>query len=707
MKIVFSAEDLAGEGLASADELKSIKTRFQEGVTSTFLLRPKDSRDQFSAEELCQIRSWFSVMRVSEPELKMAMSTFDFKWPVALTESKTQYRNVLDLNCEKKILNTPLELVQQQLNTSPFGLALDRGSRLSLVFQFVFYDSETSRFGSFDPERLASIRKSVYDELLPLLKESEVHWIGPADYQWYVLEGFKYSKWVNLGMMLLILLGMRFFLGTWKSGFIYCSSVIVTAMWVFGLKGLVGSSFDILSTGLLLMIGISSLEDFIFVSGEMMKGRTWQASSRKILTAGFFTSLSTIVGFLALCVSDMEAIQRMGLWSAIGALIEWLVLFIALPAFLKTISYKKVWVQKNARFDRFTGITGFSWPRPLAWLACSVFPLGLLLMDRLDYNEAPYKVFPEGQEFRESVNHLKKNKEWLGVTSLLFDQPLKPQEAQAVIQKIQADPWINDFVVAIESSQSIVNWLESQKALPTEVAQVQFNISNLRDVYVDDQDFQRALVYVRETSVADVRTLTEKVKSICRDLCHLGGEVVAYADFSGKVVHKSLIDSLGASLVLVSLVILFIALAVDQVRMIFPLLLSAFWGPFLMISLLGAFHATIDFWKSIFASILVGLAGDNAIHYLEGSRHRSLHSGIEDRGASSILTALMMSTTALVYLGSYFSSPRVFGLILWAGVLASLVGELWLLNSLLTSKVTDIKEEVSRGQVVTNSTGRV
>ncbi len=686
MKIIFSAEDLAGDNIPSVDELKDIKERYREGVTSNFILRP--TQDDWLPSDLCLIRDWYSTLRVTIPEIKMTSSTFDFKWPVKIPGNRVVYRNILDLDCQQRIIHTPVETVYEQLNATPFGLAIDKKKPNSLTFQFIFNDSETSKFGSFDPNLVTYIRDSVQKNLMPKLKSVDVNWVGPADYQWYLLEGFKFARWVNFGMMILVLFSLRIFLGTWRSGLIYCSTLFITAIWVFGLKGLFNSPFDVLSTGLFLMIGISSLEDFVFISGEMMKGHSWKKSMRKILVPGCFTSFTTVIGFLSSCVSDLEAISRMGFWAAMGGLIECIVIFFFLPAALKTFSYKNKWVRANRFFDRLQSITTRTMSKRLAYGLCLVFPLGIIFMQEFNYNESPQNIFPATQEYRVSLDKMKESKNWIGTTSLLFAENVSYQEAEKILDKIKSDKWIQDFVVATESPQGIINWIEKLQVLPQNLAKTQFDIAPIKDVFVDENGLVRSLLYVKELSVDSIRTLKEKVNEICQQNCHLGGEAVAYSDFAG-LVPRSLIESLITSLFFVSLVIIYLSLAMNKEKDILQILLSCYWGPFFMIMTLGFLHTTIDFWKSIFASILVGLAGDNAIQYIEGSRHKSLNQGIEDRGASSILTACLMAATSLCYLGSYFSSPKEFGVILFVGLLASLVGELWLLNSLLTSKAKE------------------
>jgi predicted RND superfamily exporter protein len=102
-----------------------------------------------------------------------------------------------------------------------------------------------------------------------------------------------------------------------------------------------------------------------------------------------------------------------------------------------------------------------------------------------------------------------------------------------------------------------------------------------------------------------------------------------------------------------------------------------------MLILIAAFRINMDFMKCIVACVLVGLTGDNAIQYLFAARGRPLEVGIKSRGEASIQTNLFMAITSLMYLFSYFNPPKTFGLLLAAGFVIALVGDLWILNGLL------------------------
>lgn len=93
-----------------------------------------------------------------------------------------------------------------------------------------------------------------------------------------------------------------------------------------------------------------------------------------------------------------------------------------------------------------------------------------------------------------------------------------------------------------------------------------------------------------------------------------------------------------------------------------------------------------------FASVLVGLTGDNAVQFAcTGAGARE---GIARRGGASVLVAVVMALAALVFLGSMFVPPRRLGLLLAGGLLAALVGDVWIFGAVLRTAPTPRAGEV-------------
>jgi len=97
----------------------------------------------------------------------------------------------------------------------------------------------------------------------------------------------------------------------------------------------------------------------------------------------------------------------------------------------------------------------------------------------------------------------------------------------------------------------------------------------------------------------------------------------------------------------------------------------------------------VNFVTCVVVSILVGMTGDNTIQYILGSMDSDedpLMNGIKERSGGSVITTFIMMMCSTIFFFYYFEPPRVFGGLLIFGFLASLAGDLWLLQGLLPEK---------------------
>ena len=677
---------MGGEGIRTADELKNLRERYGTGATSLLLLYPPDGAFSFSPEQLCQIRHWYSVMRATETELQKTTSTFDIKWPQG-NESRSYYDNVLLLNCDHLPQESDLRRMKANLDSSPWAYVKEKSDRLPLLFSFTFKDSESPKFGSFDPHNLDSLKESFQNDLSPLISGSHSYWVGPADYQWYVQKGLKLASFINLGMLLFLLLAIRLNYGTWGSGGLFVVTLAMSGIWVLGFKSLMHSPIDVMSSGLFLMIALSTLEDFTFLSVEQMNGRSWQKSIRTMLVPSFFTSLTTIVGFLSLCTSDLALIRRFGLWSAVGALLEWVMLFCFLPCVLKLRKKRSAWVSEanSVTFKSFNRLNAKALPRRWAWLCMLIYPLSIYAVFHLNLNDTLYDIFPARHNFTQGLHQLSASKGWTASVALLGDVPLPQGEFDGIISSITLDAELKNDVVAAEGSTAIIDWLAAQKTESRDSIVSDFHDAGLFSDWIDDGDLQRATLYVREISVDSLQKIKKRVDILCGGRCHLGGDLVAFSDFA-SLIPKTLVESMGTSLILVSLILAFLTLGLGKKEYLGKILLTSFWGPLAMPVLIGLFRIPMDVLQCIVASILVGLTGDNAVQYLFASHGKNITHGIKARGVASVQTSVMMAVVALFYLFSYFRPPKIFGLILASGLILSLTGDLWLFKGLIGAK---------------------
>ena len=218
------------------------------------------------------------------------------------------------------------------------------------------------------------------------------------------------------------------------------------------------------------------------------------------------------------------------------------------------------------------------------------------------------------------------------------------------------------------------------------------NLSRLRESW-GDLDFAglaapdgslRARVFVRDVELETLIDLRDFTRGFgeARGL-YPSGELIAYSEFA-QSVPRALLRSLVSCLLLVALVVGFVARA--RRVPVTPILVASAWGPAAILCVLAVSQLPVTFLTCVFAGVLVGLTGDNALQYVFARPRESVSAGAAVRGSVSIRVAVVMSLCSLVVLGSAFVASRRLGLVLGLGLIASLIGDLWILRSLLAER---------------------
>ncbi|MGE3759470.1 MAG: hypothetical protein AB7H97_17025, partial [Pseudobdellovibrionaceae bacterium] len=535
---------------------------------------------------------------------------------------------------------------------------------------------------------LKEYRAKVEKELPALVPNIRLHWIGDADYQRYIQVGLDRAQILNLVMVVLltILLGILFV--SWRTGIIFTATIIISGIWLYGAKGWMHSPFDILSNLLFLMLGVSTLEDFTFVCQEQRKGYSVLTSVRKVLIPSFYTSLTTILGFISLNASSLEMIERLGQWAAVGALLEWIFIFILLPSIWNHFFKKTLWVGLGKDLISFNWLLKKKLPRPLARMGLLIFPFACFSVFHLKIQDAPEALFPDNHPYKQDLKYLREHQGWRGFVYLVFPSTTTEDEKKLVANRM-TQPEYREVIAESESFTGIIDSLTKMYSEPDirTIVEREFKSSGYGGVYFSkEKDLERMILYIPKLEMDFIFELEKKISELCngesgKKLCYVTGKPIAFADFASKIAG-TLYESLAMSLIMVFLLILLLAAYKKRLRSFGTIMASSIFGTSVMLVGMAAFQVPINFLTSVFLSVLVGLTGDNAIHYLYSAKNKALEKGVDERADASIVTSFIMAVSSLVFLGAVFDPPRTLGILLFLGILASLFGDLWVLVGL-------------------------
>ena len=145
---------------------------------------------------------------------------------------------------------------------------------------------------------------------------------------------------------------------------------ISSIIWVFGLKGLIGSPLTLAETVMPVMLIAIGCADGIHIVSEFFKFKrrgyltkeAVSATMKELTMPVLMTSITTAIGFASLITSPGISLKNMGIFLALGTMVAWLFSFLFIPSFLSFVGNKKkngIQNNQNSNNEENVHHTGF------------------------------------------------------------------------------------------------------------------------------------------------------------------------------------------------------------------------------------------------------------------------------------------------------------------------------------------------------------
>jgi uncharacterized protein len=644
LKSLYDLSDLVDKDFNTYNSLQLLNQEFDDKNQLQLVF----TKPFWTEIELCQMRKIVTEFYLGRTDIKRLSSTFGLK---TFTENADNVKttDLIQLNCDAPTnQNKNSELLK--IKDSPWDKILNSKTTFDLVVQMGLVDNDVNgRFGDFNPEVIDDIKSEFAKKMKAANIEAPLMLSGLVPFKYHLKKGYQILQAMNLLSLVICIFIFWFFYRSMKASFIFITSVTMTTVIVYGGMAVAGHSIDMLSNALPLMLTMSCLEDFIFLCHFRSHGYNFKKTFHKIILPSFLTSLTTAIGFGSLIFSELSIIRRFGTWAAVGSMVEWVILFLIFPVAL--ILFPKLHfeiVEKKFSFFNFQISSNIT--KVFKWLAYAVIPLSVWASTQIHINDAPDKIFPKGHPIQNYIAWFKENKNWTADFSILSDQ--KNTDFQ---KKIDAVLSTNKDVIAFESPNLVQDYLVHNISKPfQDTLKKQWVESGFARRLISENNISRHIIYVKNASVESMNQINDFLNTnLCttNDLktCVTAGNAISYAEFGSRIL-KTLLDSLLVSLVLVSIVIL-IFRTVD-LKTTFYLILSSIWGPLALIVFFGVFKIPVFYVTSICASLLVGLAGDNAIQFMYFSKKINKSVNFLESAALKI-TLGMMSLCLILFISPF------------------------------------------------------
>lgn len=484
----------------------------------------------------------------------------------------------------------------------------------------------------------------------------------------------------NLVILMLMIIFMRMIYGTWRSGFFLCLTLIAANVVLYGVMGWLSLPVNILTCNLFLMTAVAATADFMFVTHAQLR-ESYRDSLLHLIKPCFLTTLTTIVGFISLNTSDITIIRQFGNAAALGALAEWAVMFLCLPAFLRSLGRETVWVdeKKAASVKLLERLERLKIPPQGMWLLMLLMLLSLPAFFHLNDQDSPVENLPTSHILRKGYEDFKRKFQWEGLVYLYFPEEVSSSQYKGVIDKLRG----SSQIFRIEDPEELaVEWTSGLPSLKQALVRRELTMSPLWRRYYSARGQLRIPLYLYEQDLWSLRELKSKVQEACASLCRLAGQRVVYLEY-GEKITRTMIESFGVSIFLVLVILGWLLKLEGKFRYFLPVAVSSLMGPLVTLTLISLFQIPVTLVTSIFLAVMVGLAGDNAIQYLLAS-DADLMSGVENRSRASIMVTLVMIAASSMFLLQTLLPMKILGLLFILGFVINLAGDLWGLKSLLS-----------------------
>lgn len=620
--------------------------------------------------ELCKLLRWSQKLTWHQG-IKNVTSLWSIRKP-KVDGDKLWYPKTMQDPCE--VAPESIVQIDTTLSQSYFRHMVSQTGTLDLVFDISFSDRDSD----------VSQMQNLMDETQAFVKENfrdvKVNFLGLASFRYYFKKIMQKDSLYSLLVVLIIFIFMRLIYGTWKSGGYLVVTLVGSNIILYGILALFGAPIDILTNNLFLMTAVSGTADFIFVSQNQLKD-TYQDSFKKLIVPCFFTTLTTVIGFLSLNTSDLNIIRRFGNGAAIGALAEWTILFLFLPALLKLLNKDKCWVNPEKAFNGkwIDKIESLSLPPKALWLLLVLMIMSVPAFFFLNDQDSPVRNLPKNHELRIGYENFQNKFSWQGQVQLYFPEIPENEMTQKILKEISALP---DIFRTENPNEMADEWTAGLPQLKQDLIRRELSMTPLWEKYYSNEGTLRIPLYLKEQDLHSLRKLRDKIDKICSGHCRLAGQRVVYLEY-GEKISKTMIESFAVSILFVIGILVYLLWITGKIQYTWPVILSSLMGPLVTLTLMSLFQIPVTLITSIFLAIMVGLAGDNAVQYVL-VQSENLASGIESRARASIMVSIVMIMGSSMFILQSLLPMKILGGLFIFGFLINLLGDLWGLKGLLT-----------------------
>lgn len=534
--------------------------------------------------------------------------------------------------------------------------------------------------------------------------------------------------------MLVIFLVLVFCFRDLRGAFVPFAAVCFTLVWTFGLMGLLNiplSMVNMIIPTLLIAVGSAYAMHImaVFFNEAPHHEKVERAVVKSLLRVSVPTllaSVTTIVSFASLILNRIATVREFAVFSCLGLLFMVIIHLTFIPAALcccrppkdgKKLRRKEAsWI---ATLLKKVVWTIQHYPKSILVTAAAISLFGCAGLLRIKVETTPISFFKDSSDIKTAFHDVHEHLAGIYPINVVLRSSREGYFAEPeALRKVED---LQDFLTkmaGVDLALSIVDLLkfeglltrnfrnkEDDYVVPSDPFGVREAIRNYRRFEAGDlvdrfvsEDFSRVNIVCRSNceSTADFMEAEKKIRPYIREhfseavdfdvtgLCIVGSH-------SAHAMTVGQIQSLGLALICIFIILstLFLSPRVGSLAMIpnlFPIIVN-----FGIMGWLGI-HLTVA--TSLVASIAIGLAVDDSIHYIFRFREQFLrdyhrreanYRTIADIGKPIVFTSIAIGLGFSILLFSNFVPTSIFGSVMIITMVSALFGDLFILPIIMQS----------------------
>ncbi|MBU1668097.1 MMPL family transporter [bacterium] len=428
----------------------------------------------------------------------------------------------------------------------------------------------------------------------------------------------------------------------------------------------------------------------------------------------FLTSVTTAIGFATLTISEVIPVLTLGIATASGAVLAFIISVVWMPAVLLLLKKPmKVQAVETTKSHKTLGYGAFivNHNKKIVLITTVVFAILAIGLFNVKVDSNTIRYFDKSVEIRKSTEFMMENLTGPMAYEIVVDSGRKDGIKDPKFMKT-VEEFYSDFQANFSDVRHLASLLDTVKRFnkivdgKDEVPDTQNLIAQYLLLYslslpqgmeindkmdIDEQKLRITgqLNIVDTSKDLEMMAYIEKWWSKTEYTASVQGQTSMFAHMQ-KDVTDTLIYSLTLAILFVTLVMFLIF---RRIKILWVFILPNILPVILVVGLMGWIGMNIDIGVAIAGAIIIGVAVDDTIHFLVkyfDARKRGLNMEetfdevLRYAGKAILFTTIILSMAFSLFAFSTFTPNQNFGIVTAFALVVALVVDLLLLPALLS-----------------------